>query len=116
MVLMYTCTCIQRVCGGSLSYRLREIVGIGTIKTLATVVFCSCFAAERVFSLLNASFGACQANTLEDYQRKITKSCNHATIQQMLVTFFLHTLCMYSYQSSFLQILNIEHNRQFLGA
>ena len=24
-------------------------------------------AAERAFSLLNASFGACQANTLEDY-------------------------------------------------
>ena len=67
LVLMYTCTCIQRVCGGSLSYRLREIMGIGTIKTLATVVFYSCFAAERAFSLLNASFGACQANTLEDY-------------------------------------------------
>ena len=46
---------IQRVCGGSLSYRLREIVGIGTIKTLATVVFYSCFAAERAVSLLNAS-------------------------------------------------------------
>ena len=49
---------------------LREIVGIvgiGTIKTLATVVFYSCFAAERAFSILNASFGACQANTLEDY-------------------------------------------------
>ena len=28
VVQMYTCTCIQRVCGGSLSYRLREIVGI----------------------------------------------------------------------------------------
>ena len=80
-------------------------MGIGTIKTLATVVFYSCFAAERAFSLLNASFGACQANTLE--------SCNHATI---LVTFFLHTLCMYSYQLSFRQILNIEHNSQFLGA
>ena len=66
VVLMYTCTCIQGVCGGSLSYRLR-IVGIGTIKTLATVVFYSCFAAESAFSLLNASFGACQANTLEDY-------------------------------------------------
>ena len=51
----------------SLWRELREIVGIGTIKTLATVVFYSCFAAERAFSLLNASFGACQANTLEDY-------------------------------------------------
>ena len=71
----------KRVCGGSLSYRLREIVGIG-IKTLATVVFYSCFAAEKAFSLLNASFGACQANTLE--------SCNHATIQQTLVTFSMH--------------------------
>ena len=64
VVLIYTCT---RVCGGSLSYRLREIVGIGTINALATVVFYSCFAAERAFSLLNASFGACQANILEDY-------------------------------------------------
>ena len=36
-------------------------MGIGTIKTLATVVFYSCFAAERAFSL---SFGVCQA---EDY-------------------------------------------------
>ena len=38
------------------SYRLREIVGIGTIKTLASVVFYSCFAAGRAFSLLNASY------------------------------------------------------------
>ena len=86
-------------------------MGIGTIKTLATVVFYTCFAAERAFSLLNASFGACQANTL--------KSCNSATIQQTLVTFFLVnlvTLMYSSYQSSFRQILNIEHNRQFLGA
>ena len=30
-------------------------MGIGIIKTLATVVFYSCFAVERAFSLLNAS-------------------------------------------------------------
>ena len=48
-------------------------------------------AAERTFSLLYASFGVCQASTLEDYLEA-------ATMQLTLVTFFLHTLCIASFR------------------